>query len=342
MDPRAVERYLQKKLVRAKGLELLELSRTYPGMSRETWLADARWHQDGQQQTGGFVFRMDTPGGSVVPTPLHREYEVYRRLEGTAVPVPKALWYETDGGQLTRGREFYVRDKLEGQVRIPNLYDPSPQYDQLRLEIATEHISKLAALHTLDWKELGFDKVLEVPPEVSQCAQFDLRIWEENFDRVRPEAYPVVREVFCWLKDTQPPPAPRISLTKGNNGVGEEIWQGTRIVGMSDWELAHLGDPTEDWTWIQLNSQVGSQGIGDLFDEEQLKEIYFDASGIRLQQESLKYYHIVHRLKALVCTITAAGMVAGGRDMRASTASMGLASYQAQAALAQAVGMINQ
>ena len=341
MEPRALERYLQKRLVQARGLELLKLRRTYPGMSRETWLADARWRQDGQEVTAGYVFRMDTPGGSVVPTPLRREYEVYKRLGGTTVPVPTALWYETDELLLTDGREFYVREKLEGQVQIPNLYDPSPQYDGLRLEVATEHISKLAALHTLDWKQLGFAEVLDVPPDEGQSAGFDLDIWEENFDRVRPEAYPVAREVFCWLRDALPPTAPRISLNKGNNGVGEEIWQGNRIVGMSDWELAHLGDPTEDWTWMQLKPQVGSQGIGELFDEAHLQEIYFAASGIRLKEESLRYYRIVQRLKAFVCTVTAASMVTGGKDLRVSTAAMGLASYRAQAALAHAIGLTN-
>ena len=94
MEPRDVERYLRKRVPEAKGLELVGLSRTYPGMSRETWLADTRWRQDGREVTRGFVLRMDTPGGSVVPTPLRREYEVYRRLDGTAVPVPRALWYE--------------------------------------------------------------------------------------------------------------------------------------------------------------------------------------------------------------------------------------------------------
>lgn len=340
MEPRDVERYLRRRVPEAKGLKLVGLSRTYPGMSRETWLADTRWRQDGREVTRGFVLRMDTPGGSVVPTPLRREYEVYRRLDGTAVPVPRALWYEKNEGQLTGGREFYVRDKLEGHVEIPNLYDPAPEYDDLRLEVAREHISKLAALHTLDWSELGFADVLEVPPDESSCARFDLGIWEDTFDRVRPEAYPVVREVFCWLKDNPPPPAPRISLIKGNNGVGEEIWQGTRIVGMSDWELAHLGDPTEDWAWIQLNPRVGAQGIGSLFDEARLRELYFEASGIRLREESLRYYQVVHTLKALICTITAASMVASGKDLRVSTAGMGLAPYRGQAALAQAIGLI--
>lgn len=341
MEPQHVERYLRERLPGVAGLELVRLHRTYPGMSRETWLADTRWRENGQDIRRGFVLRMDTPGGSVCPTPLRREYEVYRRLDGTAVPVPRALWYETDAGWLTGGREFYVRDKIEGNVDIPNLHDPAPAYDRLRLEVAREHISKLAALHTLDWRLLGFADVLEVPPDEARCARFDLDLWEDTFDRVRPEAYPVIREVFCWLKDNPPPPAPRISLVKGNNGVGEEIWQGTRIVGMSDWELAHLGDPTEDWTWMQLNPRVGTQGIGGLFDEGRLRELYEEASGIPLREESLHYYHLVHTLKALVCTVTAASMTVGEKDLRASTVGMGLLPYQGQAALARAIGLMS-
>ena len=35
-----------------------------------------------------------------------------------------------------------------------------------------------------------------------------------------------------------PPGGDRLSLLKGNNGVGEEIWRDGRIVALSDWELA--------------------------------------------------------------------------------------------------------
>ena len=163
MERSEAERYLRQTLPGARGLELTSLTRTYPGMSRETWLADARWFENGNEITHGFVFRMDTPGGSVVPTPLRREYDVYRLLDNSQVPVPRALWYETEAGWLTQDRDFYVRDKLEGSTGIPNLFDPLPEYDALRLTVAHEHLSKLAAIHTLDWESLGFGTVLEAP-----------------------------------------------------------------------------------------------------------------------------------------------------------------------------------
>ena len=38
----------------------------------------------------GFVFRLDTPGGSIVPLPLSYEYQVYQRLQGSNVSIAAA------------------------------------------------------------------------------------------------------------------------------------------------------------------------------------------------------------------------------------------------------------
>ena len=38
---------------------------------------------------------------------------------------------------------------------------------------------------------------------------------------------------------------------KGTNGYGEEIFRDGRLVAMSDWELARIGDPAYDWAQIQ-------------------------------------------------------------------------------------------
>ena len=85
----------------------------------------------------------------------------------------------------------------------------------------------------------------------------------------------------------------------------------------------------------------GSQGIGELFDQKHLRSMYEEESGIPLREESLRYYQVVHDLKALICTITAAGMVAGGKDLRTSTTGMGLLPYRSQAGLAEVIGLIN-
>ena len=56
----------------------------------------------------------------------------------------------------------------------------------------------------------------------------------------------MLTEATYWLEEGIPPARTRLGLLKGNNGIGEEIWRDGRIVAMSDWELATIGDPSFD------------------------------------------------------------------------------------------------
>ena len=64
-----------------------------------------------------------------------------------------------------------------------------------------------------------------------------------------------------------------LSLLKGNNGIGEEIWPDGRIVALSDWELATIGDPALDWAF--------SQGLLTLHDVDDTLDHYAGRSRVR-------------------------------------------------------------
>jgi hypothetical protein len=90
-----------------------------------------------------------------------------------------------------------------------------------------------------------------------------------------------------------PTDSPRISLVKGNNGVGEEIWQGERIVAMSDWELASLGDGVLDLGF--------SQGIMQLADFGEILRHYEQAVGSPVSPERLAFGGFLIWFKQIVC-----------------------------------------
>ena len=88
---------------------MLQAGRAARGVSRETWLVDAEVTRQGRTVLEGFAVRRDHDVGSVDPIPLRTEYEVYRRLADSAVPVARALWYEDDPSWRPDGRDAYVR-----------------------------------------------------------------------------------------------------------------------------------------------------------------------------------------------------------------------------------------
>jgi aminoglycoside phosphotransferase (APT) family kinase protein len=66
---------------------------------------------------------------------------------------------------------------------------------------------------------------------------------------------PILEAAFRWLEEITPPPPERPVLVHGDFRNGNlMIHPDDGLVGVLDWELAHLGDPAEDLGWICVNS----------------------------------------------------------------------------------------
>ena len=332
MDSSTFEKYLHYRLPEVPELKVVSVEQAFPGMSRETWFVSTIEGKETSLNERGFIFRMDPPGGSIVQTSLQFEFSIYSKLQNSQVPVPKTLWYEDDPKWLMDGREFYVREKVDGKVLIPEFEDPDPKYDSLRTTMAREMAEKLALIHTCDWQALDFEEIMPAPVDKSDCARLDLDFWEEYMEKILPEPSPVIQRAMIWLRENQPDDAPGISLLKGNNGIGEEIWQGTKIVAMCDWELSHLGDPSEDFSWCQ-----GFRDHPDLM--ELLIAHYTEISGIKPSLKNIEYYSIFYLLKTFACLQTGIGIYTSGKDYRIQLANMGLWSHQMMVLLAEKVGL---
>ena len=126
--------------------------------------------------------------------------------------------------------------------------------------------------------------------------------------------------------------SPRISLIKGNNGIGEEIWREGKIVAMSDWELAALGDAAQDWAF--------SQGMLGLWDPDETLAHYEAAAGFKLSPRTMAFSQLFIAFKSTVCLNSALRGFSDGRDRRPGVAVMGISSPRnAAGRLASVVGM---
>ena len=109
IDPADVGRYLADRLDAPVTVE--SVTRTYPGMSRLTYIVRATVGGEAR----GLVVRCDPPGGGIVPLPLRREFDVYARLYGTAVPVAEPLWFD-ESPWLTGGLPLMVREMVDSDL----------------------------------------------------------------------------------------------------------------------------------------------------------------------------------------------------------------------------------
>ena len=309
MDIAGLERYLADHL---GPLQVTGLHRTFPGHSRETWIVDTAEH-------GGFVMRVDHPGGPLVPVPMRVEYEVYERLWHSPVPVAEPLWY-AEGVEFAGGLPHMVRRLVDGSSKVPGLTlapgGGGAEGAEVRRAVCYEMAEKLALVHTLDWRARGFGDVLFTPTDAAAALSQELRHWRAMWAAHRTDPFPMLTEALYWLEEQLPPGGEVLSLLKGNNGVGEEIWRDGRIVALSDWELAAIGDPALDWAF--------SQGLLSLHDADDTLDHYADAAGFAIDRRRLAWSVVWIRIKA---SMTTNGGLAGfldGRDRRLVRPALGM------------------
>jgi aminoglycoside phosphotransferase (APT) family kinase protein len=307
IDSAMVERHLERRL--GGSVRLRSLTRTPMGLSRETWLLTL----DDRR----LVLRRDNPGGAFpIATPLATEFELHRRLPDTGLPVARALWFIDDPEEV--GGIGYVREYIEGGGSPPGLYDPDPRNDDIRVAVAKEHARRLAQVHAVDWKALGLDELVGSAPACANdagVAAVDRVL--EGIDRVAVEPLPLAWEIARRLRE-RAPTAPRLVLCKGSNGEMQEIWRGHRIVGLSDWELASIGDPANDWARCQnyLDPVPGR------WEEDDALAYYAEVGGDRIDPESVRFYRLFFRFEMTLVAASCAVPVVSGTNFDARLAQI--------------------
>ncbi|WP_208876703.1 phosphotransferase family protein [Streptomyces armeniacus] len=282
LDSREVGAYLRDRLG-ADSLEVTSLKRNVGGMSRQTWFADVTGVRGGEPFTDALTLRVDHPEGSVVPVTLEREYRTFAALTPTHVPVAETLWYETDPSLIGRA-PFYIRRTVPGSASAGKLF--APGNEEMRRRIGAHLAERLAGVHTLDWEGAGFGDFMSVPRRPEDCALLELAHYEAAYRVADPEPMPVVEALFSWLKRNAPAEVQRTSLVWGDVGVGNFIYSGDRVVALTDWEQAHLGDPMKDW------ASALWRGADALLPRDEMFEIYERASGLRVDEERIRYYSV--------------------------------------------------
>lgn len=256
--------------VDATSLRVVSITALSRGVSRQTWsvvIAD-----DGGRRE--LAVRRDHEVGSVIPTSLRTEFEVYSALAGTAVPHAEALLWEDDPAWMPDGRPAYIRAMIAGDWRLPELSGDPASNATARIALACEHLDKLAAVHDVDWRKARIDRVLPVPPSPAAAAEFMIDDVLAQLTRCGVSPTIAAAEAVAALKSSAPRDLDQLVFCKGTNGHGEEVWRNGRIVAMSDWELAAIGDPAYDFVQCQ----------------ELLAEIVVDGRAVWGMEHAVNYY----------------------------------------------------
>ena len=222
-----------------------------------------------------FLQRGRDPGtGSF--NPIAREAEVFRALEPLGVAVPHVWGVSAEFNTL-------LVDRLEGFVWFQEPKDPAQQ-----VAVAKDYIRQIARWHATPAAELDLPSYK--PARTARAHQL------EQLDGVRKlfaeeDAQAPIDEIarvsLDYLEKQIPDYDGPAVLCQGDTGPGNFIYKGDRVLGVIDWELAHLGDPMDDIAW--LSWRATQHGFPDF--PARLRE-YEALSGIKVVPQRVRYYRV--------------------------------------------------
>lgn len=259
------------------------------GGSREMYLVEVS-RPDGTALP--LVLRCEA-GGSFTGTEISpaREATVYRALADTPVPVPRMVALAPDGAALL-------------MERLPGTSDLTEVTDTARHAVMVSFVDALAALHNLDVDALdlpGFGR----PRRPGDHARLDLEMWTGLCARHVTDPDPLLLYAGAWLHSHAPTEVPRTVVVQGDTGPGNFVFEGDHVTGIVDWEFAHLGDPMDDWAWLDMRNG------GPL--PAELVERYTGATGIPFDQGRVDYYRGAVDYRCAITTSLAVSRGGGAR-----------------------------
>lgn len=274
------------------------LVRKSGGASRETYLFDAAWREDGATVERGFVLRRD-PVASVLESDRTIEFRVLEAAYALGLPTPKVSWLELTPGALER--PFCIMERLPGVPTPPTF--PAAYPTEMRARTAEDFMAILARVHGADWRSRALD-VLDDPGPGITAARRQVEQWRRIYEQDRLEAHPILERGFGWLEQNLPS-TDVTTLVHGDYRSGNYLHDETgRITAMLDWEMAHFGDPHEDLGWATMPYWSCEGRAGGLEDTEDMLARYERATGTQVDRARVHFYQVLGTVKMAAISLT--------------------------------------
>lgn len=275
------------------------------GASLETWAFDL---DDGTP----LILRRRPDGAAMRETalPLASEAALISAADTAGAPAPSVVHVCAPDDGLG---EAYVMRRLEGETLGRRIVRDGA-FAAVRPGLAHRCGEVLAQIHAVPTEDL--------PPLATSDARGELARYEAIYRELGARR-PILDAAFRWLEAIAPPPPERPVLVHGDFRNGNLMIHPDRgLVGVLDWELAHLGDPAEDLGWICVNSwRFGEwrRPVGGFGDYAHLLAGYGD--GISL--ERVQFWQALGSLKWGVMCLMMYQSFATGADRSIERAMIG-------------------
>lgn len=283
------------------------------GASQQAWRLDV-------STPGGplaLIVRRDL-GGRMFATALSRadEFAVIELAHRAGAPVPRPYACLPD----LQGKAAFIMACLDGET-IGRRIVREPRLARARDVLPAQMGRALAAIHAIPVAQAAF---LPGPTAGEGAAAYALRLLGEELTRIE-EPYPALELGLAWLS-AHPPRETAPVLCHGDFRVGNMVVDERGLVGVLDWEFAHIGHPGEDitfgairaWRFGEVRKRYG--GVGDV---AALLDAYNASRGTAFTERELYWFEVASNLKWAIATVTQARRHLSGQEPSLELASLG-------------------
>ena len=263
------------------GSAISSLRRLSGGASRETWRFDCNGNS--------FVLQRVRPGR---PDGLGCEPAVLAAAFSGGVPVPEVIVDGSASTELTL--PFMIGRAVEGET-IARKIQRDAEYAEARQRLPHQLGDAAARIHQVD-----------VSTITGLTSTDQVSMYRKVMDDLG-EPHPVFEIAFRWLEKNRPP-STATALVHGDFRLGNVLVGVNGLTGVLDWELAHLGDPMEDLGWLCVRAWRfgGDLPVGGLGEYDALFDAYEQASGVRPEFSTVRWWEILGTLKwGIMCIVQA-------------------------------------
>jgi aminoglycoside phosphotransferase (APT) family kinase protein len=206
--------------------------------------------------SGDYVLRRK-PFGQLLPSAhaVDREYRLISGLHPLGFPVPRPYALCTDPAVI--GAIFYVMELASGQAysngALPQV-DPATRrhmYEQL--------VDTLANLHNVDPVTAGLGDF----GKPGNYFERQVARWTRQYRDSQTDELPEMERLIEYLPASLPEQS-RTSIVHGDYRIDNVLFGDGSLTAVLDWELATLGDPVADFSYLAMQWMMPADGSAGL------------------------------------------------------------------------------
>jgi aminoglycoside phosphotransferase (APT) family kinase protein len=222
-----------------------KLSKFPSGQSNPTYKISAA--------SGEYVLRRK-PFGQLLPSAhaVDREYRLLSALHPLDFPVPEPLALCDDPEVI--GAIFYMMELAKGR---PYANGALPEFDPAtRRTMYEQLVDTLVDLHAID------PQAAELGDFGKHGNYFERQVmrWTRQYRDSQTDYIPEVERLIAFLPETVPEQS-RVSIVHGDYRIDNVVFDGDgTLTAVLDWELATLGDPLADFSYLAMQWMMPADG----------------------------------------------------------------------------------